>query len=197
MSREELMELLRQRSFEAVEAAAGSLPAGDDHPVITAVQRAAGDELLLEVEPYSKYMELFMSSLMDFLGAPAAIDTEPVPADESKDIFYAVSQRMNGDLSIVSGIMAERDEFTELAARYSEEEITGPESDIAIDSLEEFLNVVNGVFSIREAREDREVDLEVPRSGKLMNPTGNQQLVLRVYADFGIFYVVLSSDEFM
>ena len=197
LSRDELMELLGQKSFQAVEAAAEGLSGDDGHPVLTAVRKAAGEDLQPEAEAYGDYMELFMESLMEFLEAPAVVDTVAVPADESCDVFYAVSQRMDGDLSIVSGILAERNEFMELAVRYSQEKVASPEDALAVDSLEEFLNVVNGVFSIREAEKDKELDLEVPRSGKLMNPEGNRQLILRIYADFGVFYVVLSADEFL
>ena len=196
-SREELVDLLRRKSFEAVEAASGSQPVPDEHPVMTAVQKAAGKELLLEAEVYGEYMELFMKSLMEFLEGPAVIETRAVQPDEMGDIFYAVSQRMDGDVSFVSGIMAEDREFAELASRYSEETFDSARDEVAVDSLEEFLNVVNGVFSIREAAKNEDIDLEVPRHGKLMNPNGNQQLILRVHADFGAFYVVLSSDEFM
>ena len=197
LSREELVELLRQRSFEAVEKAAASLEGTDEHPVTTVVRKLAGQDLQVEAGVYCEYMELFMDSLMEFLGAPAVIDPEPVAPDETSDVLYAVSQRMDGDVSIVSGIMAEGREFVEMAVRYSEEPASGPEDELAVDSLEEFLNVVNGVFSIREAAKDEDIDLEVPRSGRLLSPTGNQQVVLRIYADFGVFYVVLSSDEFM
>lgn len=197
LTREELAGLLRKGSFETVEEAAGFSDEADEHPVMTAVRRAAGEELLLESEAYSEYMELFMDSLMKFLKTPAAIDPEPVPRHEQSDVFNAVSQRMDGDLSIVSGILAEDAQFVELAARYSGEEVSRPEDELAVDSLEEFLNVVNGVFSRQKAMKNEEIDLEVPRCGRLMTPEANQQLILRVYADFGVFYVVLSSDEFM
>ena len=194
---EELTGLLEQKSFDAVEEQADSLSASEENPVKAAVMKAAGDELQMEAETYGEYMALFMGSLMEFLDAPAVVDPVPVPPDESCETFYAVSQRMDGDLSVVSGIMAEEREFVELASRYSQEKITGAESELAIDSLEEFLNVVNGVFSIQAAERGQEIDLEVPRYDKLMNPEGHQQLLLRIYVDFGIFYVVLSSDEFM
>jgi len=197
LSQEDLVELLRQKSFDAVETVSGSRPVVDEHPVITAVRKASGRELQMEMETYGEYMELFMRSLMEFLEGPAVIETKAVQPGEMGDVFYAVSQRMDGDVSIVSGILAEDREFTELASRYSEERFNSARDEIAIDSLEEFLNVVNGVFSIREAAKNESVDLEVPRHGKLMSPNGNQQLILRVHADFGIFYVVLSSDEFM
>ncbi len=196
-SREEMGELLRKRSFEAVEEAAASPDCADEHPVITAVRQAAGGNFLLEAASYSEYMELFMGFLMDFLKAPAVVDLEAVPKHEQSDVFNAVSQRMSGDLSIVSGILAEDAQFLELASRYSMEKVSGPEDDLTVDSLEEFLNVVNGVFSRQMAEKGEEIDLEVPRRGRLMTPEGNQQLILRVYVDFGVFYVVLSSDEFL
>jgi len=107
LSQEDLVELLRQKSFDAVETVSGSRPVVDEHPVITAVRKASGRELQMEMETYGEYMELFMRSLMEFLEGPAVIETKAVQPGEMGDVFYAVSQRMDGDVSIVSGILAE------------------------------------------------------------------------------------------
>ncbi len=167
-------------------------------PVHYAIRTLCGEQLELESAFYSDFMEIFMDSLMDFLRAPAVISLEPV----SEKVFstelatHAASQCMNGDVSIVTGILAENDKFLELASRYSEEDLTEID-EIAIDSIQEFLNVVNGIYSIQLAERGIEVDLEVPRWGKLVVPKGTQQLVTRVCTDFGTVYAVLALDEFI
>ncbi len=167
-------------------------------PVHYAIRTLCGEQLELESAFYSDFMEIFMDSLMDFLRAPAVISLEPV----SEKVFstelatHAASQCMNGDVSIVTGILAENDKFLELASRYSEENLTEID-EIAIDSIQEFMNVVNGIYSIQLAERGIEVDLEVPRWGRLVVPKGTQQLVMRVCTDFGTVYAVLALDEFI
>lgn len=167
-------------------------------PVHYAIRTLCGEQLELESAFYSDFMEIFMNSLMDFLRAPAVISLEPV----SEKVFstdlatHAASQCMNGDVSIVTGILAENDKFLELASRYSEEDLTEID-EIAIDSIQEFLNVINGIYSIQLSERGIEVDLEVPRWGKLVVPRGTQQLVMRVCTDFGTIYAVLALDEFI
>lgn len=167
-------------------------------PVHYAIRTLCGEQLEMECAFYSDFMEIFMDSLMDFLHAPAVISLEPV----SEKLFstdlatHAASQCMNGDVSIVAGILAENDKFLELASRYSEEDLTEID-EIAIDSIQEFLNVINGIYSIQLAERGIEVELEVPRWGKLVVPRGNQQLVMRVCTDFGTIYAVLALDEFI
>ncbi len=169
-----------------------------ESPVHWAVNKLCGQQLAEEAPFYSDFMEIFMDSLMDFLHAPAVISVEP--AEESEFAgglsIHAASQRMSGDVSIVTGILAENAKFLELARRYSEEDLTEID-EMAIDSIQEFLNVINGIYSIRLAERDIQADLEVPRWGTVVVPHGHRQLVMRVCTDFGRIYVVLAADEFI
>ena len=167
-------------------------------PVHYAVRRLCGERLAKERAVYSDFMEIFMDSLMDFLHTPAVISLEPVSEIEFTSGFatHAASQHMNGDVSIVTGILAEDAEFLELAGRYSEEDLTEID-EIAIDSIQEYLNVINGIFSIQLAERSIDVELEVPRWGAVVIPQGHRQLIMRVCTDFGMIYVIVSSDEFI
>lgn len=197
LSRSQLVSLLQKKSFQAVAETVADIEMEEGNPVSKAVRKATGKELLMECDAYSSYMELFMESLLQFLEAPAVVDPTWIASSELEGIYCAVSQRMEGDACIVAGIMAEDDAFVELAERYSGEDVDSPEDELAIDSLQEFLNVVNGLYCVDTASASKEIDLGVPRWGKVESPQGNHQLLLRIYTDFGSFYVVLAADEFI
>ena len=166
-------------------------------PAKEAVARVAGSAAKVELPLYEDFMELFMESLMEFLETPAVIDVGPVEMYGSHKVMYAVSQRLEGKGSLVSGIAAYAADFVELSRRYSGEDIETVD-ELSIDSLEEFLNVVNGVFSVREATsKGSEFDLTLPRWGKVRSPVGNNQLIMRIYTDFGSFLTILATDEFI
>ena len=164
-------------------------------PVETAVRRACGDDLPLEASLYADYMRLFTDSLIDFLHTPVIIDPVPYILPEDIGLVYEVSQRIGGDISLVGGMLAREEEFIRVAARYSGEDLTDI-NELTIDSMEEFFNVINGLFCIQLAGQNKETELDLPRHGKNIRPRGSQQLLLHILADFGTFIAVLSADEF-
>ena len=166
-------------------------------PVYSAVEKAAAGQID-DPELYADYMTLFMDSLVGFLHTPVVIDPEPfvIPNDYFSDNVYEVSQRIEGDANLVSGMMAKEKEFISLAARYSQEEMNEVD-DLAVDSMEEFFNVVNGLYCIQLAGKNKETELGLPRWNKNIAPRGDQQLLLKIHADLGSFAVVLAADEFM
>jgi len=159
------------------------------------VRRLAGNDLKTEAEAYGDFAEIFMRSFIRFMDTPAVIDNrEPILGD--KDQSHIVSQRLIGDLSMTTGILSADDVFIEMARRYSHEDINEVD-ELAADSLTEFLNVVNGLFAVDMARQDRDVDLEAPKIRANLLPVGNHQLMLRVHTAFGSFILVIASDEFV
>ena len=168
------------------------------HPVRYAVRRLSGERTDLEETHYEEFMELFMDALMDFLKSSAVISLEPVEASTFFKLgkTYAASQRLTGDLSIVTGIIGKDSCFLELAKRYAQEDMDAID-DLAVDSIEEFLNVLNGAYMVQLAKRDLETDLETPRWGRNVVPHGSQQLAMQICADFGSFYAVLATDEFI
>ena len=151
-----------------------------------------------EREIYGSYVKLLMDQLIDFLHTPVVIDPQPFAqtAELFDGLVYEVSQHIAGDVSFVGGLVAKEAAFIELSARYSQEDLTAVD-DLAIDSLEEFLNVINGLFCIQLAGRNQEAELGLPRWNKNIVPHGNNQLLLNIYADFGTFVAVLAADEFM
>ena len=170
----------------------------EETPVHRAVVSLCGDSLSREAGRYSEFMEIFMDSLMDFLHTPSVIATEwePCEAGSGGGGVYAVSQRLCGGIDMVTGIMAMEQEFLGLARRYSQEEMEEID-ELAIDSVEEFVNVVNGIFSVQLAERKIEVDLEPPRWGTQVAPEGEGRLLMRLSTDLGIIHAVVSANEFM
>lgn len=167
----------------------------DPRPVRTAVERAAGGAWSTELDMYSDYMELFLDSLNKFMHTEAVVS--PVLAENIVEgEGRASSQSIGGDVSLVAGLVARDQVFLELARRYSEEDLAEID-ELAIDSLEEFLNVINGIFTVDLARKKIEAELGLPRSGENVQPHSSRQLCLRVYTAFGSFRVVLAVDEFI
>lgn len=167
----------------------------DNRPVRTAVLRAAADAFPEAIGFYSDYMELFMDSLRDLAGMEAVVGGGPLPTREMEP-SYAVSQCISGDFNLTIGLIANEAMYLELARRYSHEDLTEVD-DLAVDSVEEFLNVVNGLFCIELANQKTEAELDIPHSGKNIHPCGNHQLCLRIYTAVGSFQAVLAADEFL
>ena len=166
----------------------------DPRPVRTAVERAAGGAWDEELGLYSDYMELFLDSMNKFMHTEAVVS--PVLAEDYVEgEGRASSQGIGGDISLVTGLVARDPVFLELARRYSEEDLTEID-ELAVDSLEEFLNVINGIFTVDLARRKINAELGLPRSGEDVQPHGSRQLCLRIYTAFGSFRVVLAVDEF-
>ncbi len=159
------------------------------------VRQLAGESLKAEAEAYGDFAEIFMRSFIRFMDTPAVIDNrEPILGDSNQS--HIVSQRLIGDLSMTTGIVTADAMFIEMARRYSHEDITEID-ELAADSLTEFLNVVNGLFAVDMARQDRDVDLEAPKIEANLLPVGNHQLLLRVYTAVGSFVLVIAIDEFV
>lgn len=196
-STDELQELMRQAEENG--AALARLVTDDveidARPVYTAVQRAVGDGLADELELYADYMEFFIDSMHNFMHTEGVVS--PVSVEESLDgESFASSQRIGGDISLVAGVVAAEPVYLELARRYSEEDLEEID-EMAVDSIEEFLNVINGIYTVDLAKRRSEAELELPRSGEGVTPHGSHQLRLRVYTAFGSFQVVLASDDFI
>jgi CheY-specific phosphatase CheX len=164
-------------------------------PLKEAVARLADGSLDKELEYYNAYVEIFMRSLIRFMDTPAVINVfeSLLDSDEQTRI---VSQRLSGDLSMVTGLFAADDTFVEMARRYSREDIQEVD-ELAVDSITEFLNVMNGLYAIDLAKRQMDVDLELPRAAKNQKPVGSHQLELRIDTGFGSFVLVLATDEFV
>lgn len=192
---EEMQRILREA--EQDESSAAKLLADDAmdiNPVRTAVMLAMGNNYPNQELHYVSYMEMFMAAMKNMLHTEAVVECVPCQEDEEQPC-YAASQCLDGDIRFVAGLIASEPVYLKLAERYSEEEL--PEMDeMAQDSIEEFINVLNGMFSVSLGEEKIETDLGLPRFGKNVSPQGKNQLRLRVHSSIGSFQVVMATDEF-
>ena len=166
-------------------------------PLQEAVVQAAGEGIEKELGDYSEYVELFSYAFTRFMGVIPVVELEKpaMPTPDTKRL-HMVSQRMSGDLGFVAGMIAYDDIFLELSRHYSGEDFSEL-SELAIDGMEEFLNVVNGLFAVELAKREVDIDLELPHTVRNSIPIGNLQLVLRMDCAYGAFGLILSSDEFL
>ena len=172
----------------------------DTHPARSAVLQAAKGVSGIEQETtaYADYAELFTASLTRFLRLssliiPSAVDAAAL---EETPHTWAVAQHITGDVSIVNGIIARDDVFLALARRYGGDAVEDLKGD-AVDALEEFLNVVNGLYIVELANRKIEPDLDFPLANEDVIPRGSHQLLLRIYTEVGDFVLALSTDAFL
>lgn len=196
----ELEGILQGRVTEQALRLRGKKVDVDTHPARTAMLMVtkAVKGLGEETRYYADFVELFVASLERFLHLSCILSTVPVSQEElaERHHVWGVAQHITGDVSIVDGILAKEPVFLALASKYAGFEITEMNDD-AIDALEEFINVVNGLYIVELANHKMEPDLEYPRAAENVIPHGSQQLALRVYTEVGSFLLVLSTDAFL
>ena len=194
-SPEEMRTILANAELD--ESSAAQLLADDAvdvSPIRTAVSKAMGDDYTPVCKHYAAYVELFINSLKKLLHTEAVVESSPCTEDEPAPC-YAASQRLSGDITIAAGLIASEPVYLKLAERYSEEEL--PEMDeMARDCMEEFINVLNGMFSVELGEQKIETDLELPRFGENVTVRGSNLLRLKIHSSVGSFQVVMATDEF-
>lgn len=156
----------------------------------------AGREMEREAALYADYVTVFFDALYRFLGGAGVIRldyTTCLPEEKPRQI---VAQRISGGIALVVGIEALEKEFLALARRYSREEL--PEMDeLALDSMEEFLNVVDGLFAVKLGKRELEVDLALPVSATEMHRHPSNLLRLFIDTPWGGFDLLLATDAFI
>ena len=181
--------------YAQLEEAFHKCETAEPNPVTAAVHMVKIEEIRQDMAFYGEYVDAFFRSLLRFMDTDAVVLPENTLLHVAEET-YAVSQRLSGDLNIAAGIMAEERVFLEMARRYSHEEIHEVD-ELAVDSIAEFLNVMNGLFVVNLSKREMDIDLEMPRSACNIRPDGSHQLMLRVFTDFGSFLLVLATDEFL
>lgn len=142
---------------------------------------------------YTEYTDMFLRAVSKFMHVDAFINLKPDPfsGEEGK---ITISQRLNGDIDLITGIMAEESTILAMARKYSQEDIDEVD-ELAIDSVAEFLNVTNGLYIVNLSNRNLNVDLEPFHSAKNVLPAGNKQIVIRIDIEEGSFDLILAADE--
>ena len=181
--------------FVGLEEAHFEYAAEDDNQLQEAVRHLAQEGMEAEIEYYSDYIEMAVHSLMRFLNAEAVIDAgSDISLENLVSRRYLLSQRISGDVNIVTGLLLDEDVLLEIACRYSQENIKA-EDDMALDSVSEFINVMNGLYIVNLSQHKIEADLEEPHIGRNVSPSGSRQLVVPLITDFGSLELILATDE--
>lgn len=115
---------------------------------------ACGDK----ADTYYSYISLFFRNIIRFLNDNPAL-IWPQPIELAGPEVWCVTQAIDGDISINTGLLMDKSALLELASRFSGQTITGVD-ELALDSVAEFLNVNNGVFSGNLSEAGVEVNLQ-------------------------------------
>ena len=91
---------------------------------------------------------------------------------------------MNGDVMLA------------MAKRFSGEVLTDVD-EMAIDCIEEFCNVLNGLYIVNMSGKSQDMDLDMPQTVENGEPGGDSVFQLRVETEFGGFVLYLSMDGFV
>ena len=137
------------------------------------------------------YIELLFNNLSQYIGD----DFNVLPPYSAKEypVNYCVLQAINGPLCIQSYVDMTEDTAVEFAKRYSKENLTEFD-DIAKASIEDFLNLQNGLFTVNMSNDfNVELQLDPPlvADGTVLT-TENDFYVIPFVFPFGIVRFVVS-----
>lgn len=107
-------------------------------------------------KPYSDYTTLLIRNIIRFVDDNPAIEINPVKAVIRSD-WYACQEIM-GKINFNTAISCDEAAFVKLAAKFSGEDMTGPD-ELAQASVGEFLNLHNGIFLVNMSNNDIELEL--------------------------------------
>lgn len=113
--------------------------------------------------------------------------TEP---DFNEELFGA-SVKINGDIPVVVGVVAEKKVLHKLANSY--DKFISEDIDEDFDAVSEMLNVFTGNFTVKVATTSgMEEELYPPRFGQL---NFELETLVTVFADVGRFYLYIGAEE--
>lgn len=147
-----------------------------------------------DYEHIEKYVELFLATLQKIMNMNALL----LRTDnyDTHGASYFVYQNMGGALSMAAGCKMSEEILAALASRYSGENIAQAD-ELAIDCVEEFANVLNGLYTVNMSDNSQNMDLDMPCTMKNADPVGGRILHLRVESELGSFMLYLSMNGFM
>lgn len=129
----------------------------------------------------------FYEFLAEHLESEVIIDSaQELP----KEATYGASVKINGAVSFVTGLLAEKKIFHNIAERYEHFQIDSLDEDF--DAVSELLNEVTGFFIIKIATDlGIDEELEPPRFGQTEKVLG----VIKILVNVGTFYLYIGREE--
>lgn len=147
-----------------------------------------------DYEHIADYVELFLDAMQRFMNKEALI--LPGEDRDSAGSTYLIYQSMGGDLRLTVGCRLSDDVLLAMASSFSGEPVTVVD-ELAIDSIEEFCNVVNGLYIVNMSGKGHDMDLDMPRTLKNEEPDVGGVFQLLVETEFGRFVLYMSMDGFV
>ena len=183
--------------YEELERLLGDFKRAGERPLSEAIQRTADGRLAEELPLYTEYVGVAMLAFKRFMKIACVVVPQVEPFAEGVP-RRLVSQAVTGGVALVAGLEAPDAVFLSLARRYSHEDFSELD-DLAVDSLAEFLNVLDGFFAVRLGERNLELDLEIPRTAHALNAKASPSKFLRLYLEspVGAFKLLLATDEFL
>ena len=142
----------------------------------------------------SEYVELFLRAIKKFTHTEALV----IPNEDMDvvDTTYLTYQNMGGALRLTAGCRMTGSVLLDMAQRFSGE-VMDSVNPMAMDCIEEFCNVVNGLYIVNMSSQSQDMDLDMPRTVENGVPAGDDVLVLRVEAEYGSFVLYMSREGFV
>lgn len=142
-------------------------------------------------EDMTIYLNQLFNNLVRFIGGDFT-PLSPVLTD-SYDVNFCITQQLSGVLPMLTAIDMEPDAAVKFASRYAQMDFTSFDEYVRA-SLEDFLNLHNGLFSVNMSNTySKEAELEPPQdkdSGTLS--LSENGFVIPVIYPFGTVYLIMS-----
>ena len=182
--------------YEELEKLLSDFKRAGEHPLSEAIKRTANGRVAEDLPLYTEYVGVAMLAFKRFMKIACVVVPQADFAENAPRRL--VSQAITGGVSLVAGLEAPDAVFLALARRYSHEDFSDLD-DLAVDSLAEFLNVLDGFFAVRLGERDLELDLEIPRTAHALNAKACPSKFLRLHLEspVGAFGLLLATDEFL
>ena len=145
-----------------------------------------------EISEYSvMYMNLIFNNLIRFIGE----DFTPLAPSTVKDYetHFCVTQHISGPMTCSSSIDMEDDVAIYFASRYAKMDFTEFDEYVKA-SMEDFLNLHNGLFSVNMSNtysEELSLDPPMQETEKVLHLT-DESFVIPVIYPFGTIYLILT-----
>lgn len=164
---------------------------------------ATNSRSLVEIKSYFKYFEkevgdhtitymhLLLNNLVRFIGDDFT-PLDPISVSEF-DTNYCVRQGVTGPLTFITRLDMEEDVAIAFASRYAEMEF-GEFDDYVTASLEDFLNLHNGLFCVNLSNiYSMELSLDAPTTEESPSiELSEDSIIIPVIYPFGTVYLILS-----
>lgn len=143
-------------------------------------------------EVYHKYVALLLRNIIRFLNEdPLLMNADAL---DSVVLDRLVSQAVYGEMELFTGLTADEATLLGIARRYSGEELMVLD-DLALDSVAEFLNVINGIFCVNASDQGVDLDLQpqqILREEKLSLRKGYR---ISIRLSFGKLNLILAAGK--